>query len=405
MENGPPSPGVGEVIRRYGASFLERYGDRLTPTHRKVLAALAACRTADMGARVEQCDHCGAQVILYNSCNDRHCPTCQGGKRAAWVEARQREILPTVEYFHTVFTTPDDLYPIALAHPRTYYHLLFRAVRETLLEIGASPKHLGARIGGWMVLHSWGQRLDLHPHIHVIVPGGGISSAGDQWISCPRGFFLSVRVLGRKFRGKLLDLLKQAHANGELPMTGGLVHLDAAEQFAAFLSPLYDMDWVVHCEAPEVGPDVVIKYLARYTYRVAISNSRIVSIEDGKVTFWYKDYARNGKWDTMTLEADEFLRRFCLHVLPKGFMHVRPFGLLANCHRAEKLDLARKLLDHPETVNASTAETVDDKCQPAEPTGCTECGQGQLRLVLKTRRPTAKQLVARTYDSPYFNSS
>ncbi len=397
----PPSLSVGEVIRRYGDSFITRYGDRLTPTHRKVLGSLAACRTAEMGARVEQCDHCGQEVILYNSCNDRHCPTCQGGKRAAWLEARQQELLPTVEYFHVIFTVPDELHAIALAHPKVYYDLLLRAVRETLLEIGATPKHLGAQIGGWMVLHTWGQRLDLHPHVHVIVPGGGLSPTGDRWISCPRGFFLPVRVLSRKFRGKLLDLLKRSHAKGELPMTGRLAHLDDTNRFAEFLSPLYDIPWVVWAEPPEAGPEVVLKYLARYTYRIAISDDRIQSIEDGKVTFWYKDYARGGRWDTMTLDAEKFLRRFCLHVLPKGFMRVRPFGLMANCHRAKKLALARKLLG----VSATTDGAAPTAQASEESSRCPHCDQGTLRCVRRTRRPRVSELVARTYQPQPFDSS
>ena len=400
-----PSPSVGEVIRRYGQSFLSRFRDRLTPTHRKVLGSVAACRTAEMGARIEECDHCGEQVILYNSCNDRHCPTCQGGKRAAWVEARQAELLPTAEYFHVVFTAPDKLNAIALAHPKTYYDLLFRAVRETLLEIGASCDHLGAEIGGWMVLHTWGQRLDLHPHVHVIVPGGGLSPAGDRWISCPRGFFLPVRVLSRRFRGKLLDLLKRSHAKGELPMTGGLSHLDDTDRFAEFLSPLYDTEWVVWADPPEAGPEVVLKYLARYTYRVAISNSRIESIEDGKVTFGYKDNARGGQWRTMTLDADEFLRRFCLHVLPKSFMRVRPFGLMANCHRAKKLGLLRNLLGQPAASEKAAGDAPDSESAPEDRSLCPHCHQGKLWLVRKTPRPTAKQLVARTYQPLLLNSS
>jgi hypothetical protein len=395
-----PSLSVGEVIRRYGDSFITRFGDRLTPTHRKVLGALAACRTAEMGARVEECDHCGEEVILYNSCNDRHCPTCQGGKRAAWLEARQQELLLTVEYFHVVFTVTDELHAIALAHPKTYYGLLFRAVRETLLEIAASPDHLDAQIGGWMVLHTWGQRLDLHPHVHVIVPGGGISPARD-WISCPRGFFLPVWALSRKFRGKLLDLLKRSHAKGELPMSGGLAHLDDTQRFAEFLSPLYDIEWVVWADPPEASPEVVLKYLARYTYRVAISNSRIVSIFDGKVTFRYKDYARGGQWDTMTLDADKFLRRFCLHVLPRGFVRIRSFGILANCHRAAKLALSRQLLRVPAPTDC--AAPTDQA--PDESSRCPHCGQGTLRCVRRTRRPRVSELVAHTYQSQPFDSS
>lgn len=396
-----PSLSVGEVIRRYGDLFLAHFGDRLTPTHRKVLGALAACRTAAMGARVEQCDHCGEEIILYNSCNDRHCPTCQGGKRAAWLEARQRELLPNVEYFHVVFTVPDELNAFALAHPQVFYGLLFRAVRETLLEIAASADHLGAQVGGWMVLHTWGQRLDLHPHVHVIVPGGGLSPTGDRWISCQRGFFLPVRVLSRKFRGKLLDLLKRSHAKGELPMTGGLENLNNREKFVEFLSPLYSHEWVVWSDPPEAGPEVVLKYLARYTYRIAISNSRIASIADGKVAFHYKDYARGGRCDTMTLDAEEFLRRFCLHVLPKGFVRVRSFGILANCHRAEKLVLSRQLLGASATNEAAPPAVPISE----EPPRCPRCGQGRVHCVRRTRRPRVSELVARTYQLQPFDTS
>ena len=290
---------------------------------------------------------------------------------------------------------------LALAHPRTYYNLLFRAVRETLLEIGAAPKYLGARIGGWMVLHTGGQRLDPHPHVHVIVPGGGLSPTGDRWISCPRGFFLPVRVLSGKFRGKLLDRLKRSHAKGELRMTGGQAHLDDADRFTEFLSPRYDIPCVVWSEPPEAGPEVVLKYLARYTYRVAISNRRIQSIDDGKVTFGYQDYARGGRRRAMTLGAAEFLRRFCLHVLPKGFMRVRPFGILANCHRRKKLAHARKLLDASATPNSAAPMS-----QPTEePSRCPHCGQAALHCVLAMRRPRVDQRVARTYQPQPFDSS
>jgi hypothetical protein len=310
-------------------------------------------------------------------------------------------LLPTIEYFHVVFTVPDELNAIALAHPKLFYGLLFRAVRETLLEIAALPEHLGAQIGGWMVLHTWGQRLDLHPHVHVIVPGGGISASGDHWISCPRGFFLPVRVLSRKFRGKLLDLLKHSHALGALPMTGGLDSLDDTEEFVKFLSPLYSHEWVVWADPPESGPEVVLKYLARYTYRVAISNTRILSMNDGRVTFRYKDYARAGRSGTMTLEADEFLRRFCLHVLPKGFVRIRSFGILANCHRADKLALSRQLVGIP----APTDSAAPPQPAPEEPSRCPHCGQGTLHCIRRTRRPRISELVARTYQSQPFDSS
>jgi hypothetical protein len=252
-----------------------------------------------------------------------------------------------------------------------------------------------------MVLHTWGQRLDLHPHVHLIVPGGGISADGDRWISCPRGFFLPVRALSRTFRGKLLDLLKGAHARGELPMTGDWANLEQAPRFDEFLSPLYDADWVVWADPPEASPHVVLKYLARYTYRVAISNSRIVSIADGQVTFRYKDYKRGSRWRTMTLEADEFLRRFCLHVLPKGFVRVRPFGILANRHRGERLALSRQLLG----VSAATECALPPTSGRAASCRCPYCGEGTLHCVGRTRRPRVSELVARTYRFEPFDSS
>jgi hypothetical protein len=231
------------VIRRYGPKFFADQGAGLTPTQRKVLAAMAACRTAAMGVHVQQCEHCGGEVILYNSCGDRHCPQCQGGKRAEWFEKRRQDLLP-VEYFHVVFTVPEQLNLLARAHPGVFYNLLFRAARETLLEVAATPRHLGGQIGGLMVLHTWGQTLWLHPHVHAIIPGGAISPDG-QWVSCPRGFFLPVKVLSRVFRGKLLAFVQEAYDGGRLPMTGGQVDLAQRPQFRRFLSPLYEIEWVV----------------------------------------------------------------------------------------------------------------------------------------------------------------
>jgi Putative transposase/Transposase zinc-binding domain len=276
---------------------------------RKVLAALAACRTADMGGHVHRCNACGSETPLYNSCGDRHCPQCQAGNRAAWLDARRDELLP-VEYFHAVFTVPHELAALAAAHPSIFYNLLFQAVRETLLEIAATPRHLGAEIGGLMVLHTWGQNLELHPHVHVIVPGGGLSPDGTKWISCAPGFFLPVRVLSRLFRGKLLAFLKWEYNRGTLTWTGGLAPLSDPVQFTRLLTAMYQKAWVVYAKAPCGGPEQVLKYLARYTYRVAISNNRIESIDAGQVTFRYKDYAHGHRCRRMTLAADEFIRRF-----------------------------------------------------------------------------------------------
>jgi hypothetical protein len=418
---------IGDVIRRFGAAFLERYGARLTPVHRKVLAALAGCRTPAMGTRIYRCEHCGKTVPVYNSCCDRHCPTCQASQRAQWLDQRKAELLP-VGYYQVVFTVPEQLYGIAAAHPRTFYNLLFRAARETLLEVAAVAKHLGAEIGGLMVLHTWGQTLQLHPHLHVIVPGGGLrrvtgsdqdeprqppasesasSPSSARWISCPSGFFLPVAVLSAVFRGKLLEFLKQEYEAGTLPMTGGLSALADAERFNQWLTTLHQKDWVVFIEPPEDRePEQALKYLARYTYRVAISNQRLKSIEgkghDGWVTFWYKDYARHGIWDHTTLSGVEFLRRLMQHVLPRNFMRIRPFGFLANRHRAEKLALIRRLLPPalPPSAPLPIAEPTDDWRRR-----CPHCGQPALVLLDQTSRPSAASLVAATYGREALDSS
>jgi hypothetical protein len=339
---------------------------------------LRDCRTAALGGRVLRCNHCGAETCLYNSCCDRHCPKCQGWERRKWVEERRDQLLP-VEYFHVVFTVPHDLAAIAQAHPAMFYRLLLCAVRETLLEVAADPKHLGAAIGGLMVLHTWGQNLGLHPHVHVVVPGGGLSPDGTRWISCPPGFFLPVKVLSRLFRGKLLAKLKQEYRLG-LKWTGSLAYLANPRQFNHFLTSLYSIEWVVYSKPPFGGPEQVLKYLARYTHRVAISNERIESVEDGQVTFRYKDYAGNSRWRRMTLDAHEFLRRFLLHVLPKGLMRIRTFGFLANRCAAEKLALCRQLL----AVPPKQALEVDEADNPLaflfEPQLCAQCGQGYLEM-------------------------
>lgn len=409
------------MIRRFGAAFLECHGAHLTPCQRKVLAALAACRTAAMGSRIFRCEHCGQTVPLYNSCGDRHCPTCQAGQRAQWLDKQREQLLP-VEYFQVVFTVPEQLHAMAAAHPETFYNLLFRAARQTLLEVAASPRHLGAQIGGVMVLHTWGQALQRHPHLHVIVPGGGLKIEPDpqnddpsvcpstppapQWVSCPRGFFLPVKVLSAVFRGKLLDFLRQEYQAGNLPMTGGLSELADPRRFAQWLSALYAIDWVVYVEPPEDRqPEQVLKYLARYTYRVAISNDRIVSIQgsghDGQVTFWYKDYAHNRVWRRMTLPGVEFLRRFFMHVLPRGFVRVRSFGFLANRHRADKLAVIRRLL-----ASEASAPEPPATAEATEVRGprCPHCGESVLRLLAETGRPNLSSLLVPTCRRPLDSS-
>jgi hypothetical protein len=390
------------VIRRYGAAFFAGLGARLTPGQRKSLAAMGACRTAAMGTHLQACRHCGAEVVLYNSCGDRHCPGCQGGRRAAWFEKQQQDLLP-VEYFHVVFTVPDTLNGLALAHPAEFYNLLFRAARETLAEAAQTSRYLGGQIGGLMMLHTWGQNLSLHPHLHVIVPGGAISPDGQAWRSCPRGFFLPVQVLSRLFRGKLLAYLLEAHDAGRLPMTGGQARLADPQQFRRFLSPLHQADWVVYAKPPVSGQaETILGYLARYVHRVAISNQRLVSIEHGSVTFDYKDYARGNRWQPMTLPAEEFLRRLSMHLLPPGFMRVRAFGFLANCHRQQNLALIRRLLEVPPPATNSSAADATAAPQSA---CCPHCGQPALCTVRRTHRPTVRELIARTYGPQPFDTS
>jgi hypothetical protein len=370
-----------------------------------VLAALAACRTARMGGHLHRCNACGGETILYNSCGDRHCPKCQGAERAAWLDERAQELLP-VQYFHVVFSIPHELTPLAAAHPARLYTLLFRAVRETLLQIAATPRHLGAHIGGLMVLHTWGQTLELHPHVHVIVPGGGLSPDGTRWISCKPGFFLPVRVLSRLLRGKLLAFLRQAYDRGELTWKGDLAGLSDPRQFNRFLTTLYQKEWVVYAKPPFGGAEQALKYLARYTYRVAISNDRIESLVDGQVTFRYKAYAHGHRWRRMTLTAHEFLRRFMQHVLPRGFVRIRSFGFLAHCVREEQLARCRQLLGAAGCADpvasgapASPAMTQDDSLR------CPYCRQGLLELVWRTLRPRVPELLARTWHPSLFDSS
>ncbi len=342
---------------------------------------------------------------MYNSCGDRHCPKCQGGARAAWLEERAKELLP-VEYFHVVFSVPHELTPVAAAHPARFYTFLFHAVRETLLEIAATPRHLGAQLGGLMVLHTWGQTLERHPHVHVIVPGGGLSPDGTRWISCKPGFFLPVRVLSRLLRGKLLAFLRQAYDRGELKWTGSLAPLADPRQFAQFLTPLYQKEWVVYAKPPFGGAEQALKYLARYTYRVAISNDRIESLADGQVTFRYKAYAHGHRWRRMTLTAHEFLRRFMQHVLPRGFVRIRSFGFLANAVRDKQLTRCRQLLQAPDPVSTKASGELSVLSAPGDDRHrCPHCGQGTLELVLRTLRPRVSELVAGTYQPRLFDSS
>jgi hypothetical protein len=372
---------VAEVIRSCRDEFLEKYGPGLTPEQRRALKDLASCRTAALGGHVLECPECGHQQIAYNSCGNRHCPTCQATAAARWLEARAAELLPA-PYFHIVFTLPNTLDPIALANPRVVYDLLLRSAAETVLEVAADPKLLGAETGVLAVLHTWGQNLQFHPHVHCVVPGGGLSPDGTRWIASSSTFFLPVRVLSRVFRGKFLAGLRAAFAKGELRF--------AADRFEQMLSAAASKDWVVYAKPPFGGPEQVLKYLARYTHRVAISNARLLDFEDGMVRFRYKDYAHGNRKRVMTLTAMEFVRRLLLHVLPTGFVRIRHYGILANRHRHQKLELCRQLLGSERAAEPESSEEPSEAREsPSSVTPtrvCPICGAGRM-IVIKEFPP------------------
>jgi Putative transposase/Transposase zinc-binding domain len=363
---------VADVIRSHGEAFLQKYGSQLTATQKKALGDLAACRTAALGGHVERCLDCRHERVAYNSCRNRHCPKCQALSRARWLERESASLLP-VEYHHVVFTLPAEFAELVPANAAALYNLLMQSAAATLREAAANPKRLGAQIGVLMVLHTWGQNLHLHPHVHCVVTGGGLScnargdiDASPRWVSCRPGFFLPVRVLSRLYRGKFLAGLRALFARGQLKLPERLTPLSA---FLAWLSPLGTKDWVVYSKAPFGGPQQVLKYLARYTHRVALSNQRLVKLEDGRVTFRYKDYADARQEKLLTLSAEEFLRRFVQHVLPKGFMKIRHYGLLSSRHREERLRLARRLL-LPSVVLKASGVAVE----PSKAATCPQCG-------------------------------
>lgn len=384
---------MADIFRRYGEAWRVENASRLSSGQRRVMTAIENCRTAALGGHVERCDDCSHMRIAYNSCRNRHCPKCQWRAAEAWLEARQAELLP-VPYFHVVFTLPTAIGAIAYQNKAKVYGLLFTAAAEALTTIAADPKHLGADIGLTAVLHTWGSNLDHHPHVHCIVPGGGIADDGSRWVPSRHNFFLSVRVLSRLFRRLFLEGFAKLHVAGELKFFNEhapLIHDDA---FNTYLAPLRRTDWVVYAKRPFAGPEQVLAYLARYTHRVAIGNSRLVSADDGAVAFRWKDYREDGdrRRKVMTLDAGEFMRRFLLHVLPDGFHRIRHYGLFANGHRAEKLALCRKLLDVAPTL---PAEPIDD--EPAAdadlPPPCPCCG-GRMRIVETFERGTMPRSAA-----------
>jgi Putative transposase/Transposase zinc-binding domain len=386
-----PAFQVADVFRRHGEAYREANAGHLDRCQRRVMAAIEACRTAALGGHVLCCKKCGHKEIAYSSCRNRHCPTCQGSAARAWLEARQADLLP-VEYFHVVFTLPQQVAAVAYQNKEVAYGLLFEAASETLKTIALDPEHLGADIGFTAVLHTWGQTLTHHPHVHCIVPGGGLSPDGTRWIACRPGYFLPERVLSSLFRGVFLGKLVAAHKDGRLRFFSDLAHLAEPKAFSAYLAPLWQMDWVVDCKQPFAGPEQVLRYLSRYTHRVAISDHRLVEVTDDHVAFTWKDYSDSSCIKLMTLAPHEFMRRFLLHVLPDGFQRIRHYGFLGNGNRAAKLARIRELLPPtPQQQVASTpheaaeratepecaaAPTADDECQQT----CPECG-GEMEIV------------------------
>jgi hypothetical protein len=391
---------VADVFRHFGSAFRNQHGASLSAARRRAMVAIENCRTAALGGHVERCGDCGHQRVAYNSCRNRNCPKCQGLARAQWLEDRQAELLD-VPYFHVVFTVPQEIEVIAFQNQVVVYDILFRAVSETLRRIAADPKHLGAEIGFLAVLHTWGQNLMHHPHLHCLVPGGGIAPDGKSWIACRPGFFLPVRVLSRMFRGLFLHYLGKAFAAGELNFFAAHRHLHEPAAFQRYLAPAHNTEWVVYAKRPFAGPAQVLGYVGRYTHRVAISNNRLVSMDNGKVRFRWKDYRNGSSQKIMTLEAGEFIRRFLIHVLPDGFHRIRYYGFLGNCHRARKLTLCRELLGMAPAELAAVDPSADVRDRYELLTGrslreCPHCHTGTMVVIDCIARPIACQPVPDT---------
>ncbi|MFQ5694991.1 MAG: IS91 family transposase [Terriglobia bacterium] len=386
---------VADILRAHGAAYQARHP--LSPEQATVMRRLVACRTAALGGHVDACDACGFTQVSYNSCRDRHCPKCQATKRAEWVQRRLQRLLP-VEYFHVVFTLPEPLKPLALKNRRLVYELLFRAASETLLELAADPKRLGAQVGLTAVLHTWGQNLLFHPHLHCVVTGGGLSPDGRRWVAARQGYLLPVKVLSKLFRGKFLAGLKDAYQSAELKLTGSVAPLAEPRRFAELLDRLYRQDWVVYAKPPFGGAEQVYRYLGRYTHRVAIANARLVSMHGAEVRFRYKDYADGNTWKILQLSAEEFIRRFLLHVLPKRFVRIRHYGLLAGRNVCTKLPRAGQLLGlptppEPAEQPCTAPEALPPETASEDPPSCPLC-QAPLR------RTRFEAFVAAPPDAP-----
>jgi Putative transposase/Transposase zinc-binding domain len=379
---------VADIIRTAGPAFIERCLSCLDRQHLKVLNAIQGCRTATLGGHVDECSRCGLRTISYNSCRNRHCPKCQGNARCRWLQARRAELLP-VRYVHVVFTLPHELAPLALANKKTIYTLLFRLSAETLMKFAHDPRFLGAEIGFFSVLHTWNQKLEHHPHVHSVIPEGGISSDGSHWVRPRFNFFLPVKALAKAFRGKFLDGLRKAFAAGELHFPAHLKNLSTPRAFAALLRQSCRHHWVVYAKRPFGGPEHVLQYLGNYTHRVAISNHRLVELANGQVSFRWRDSAHHNKKRVMTLRVEEFLRRFFLHVLPGGFVRIRHFGFMANRQRQYRLAFCRELLKTPPPPAITSGSTEAPSSN--EFWRCPNCG-GAMVIV---ERLSAAQLYVR----------
>ena len=379
-----PKLEVADIIRDYGPAWRRANAGHVNLSQLKVMSAIEACRTEALGGHVAACTKCNHQHIAYNSCKNRHCPKCQGPAARDWMAARTEDLLP-VEYFHVVFTLPAEIARIAYWNKKAVYGLLFRASAQTVSTIAADPKRLGARVGMTSVLHTWGSALTHHPHVHMIVPGGGLSKGGNRWVACKPGFFLHVRVLSRLFRRLFIEGLLALHHAGELAFFGDQAGLSDADSFAKYLAPLRKKEWVVYAKPPFGGPEAVLAYLSRYTHRVAISNSRLISADADTVAFKWKDYRikSGAKQNTMRLSTNEFIRRFLIHVLPDGFHRIRHYGLLASSRRKSNIDKVRALLgaQPPKQDDPQAAETIPLTLR--EP--CPDCG-GQMRIIETFRR-------------------
>lgn len=371
---------VADIFRRLGPAYRRKHSGSLNRAQRRVMSAIELCRTAALGGHVERCDNCGHERIAYNSCRNRHCPKCQSLVREQWLQQRRAELLP-VGYFHVVFTMPAEVAAIAYQNKAVVYDILFRATAETLRRIAAQSRFLGAEIGFIAILHTWGQNLLHHPHLHCVVPGGGLSPDGQRWVSCRPGFFLPVRVLSRLFRRLFLELLRQAFAQRKLSFFNDLVELQRPDAFACYLAPVARAEWVVYAKPPFGGTEHVLEYLGRYTHRVAIANSRLVEFTGDEVAFQWKDYRHESRDKVMRLQAQEFIRRFLLHVLPPGFQRIRHYGLLANRHRASRLARCRQLLMTPPPVVQPKASDYRDLYQRLTGVSlrqCPHCKRGSM---------------------------